>query len=88
MSAGSTVAIVILCGLLLANIASSIAVARAPYFSMRQKVAQCLLVWIVPVVGAITVGVFLYSQRDNTTFDSRAFPERSEKAVGLPPSEG
>jgi len=73
--------VLILGGLLLANIVVSIAVVRAHYYSGRQKLAQVVVVWLLPLVGAVAIGVFLYSQRDNTMFDTRAYPEPSEKAT-------
>jgi H+/Cl- antiporter ClcA len=74
---------IVLSSLLLANIAVSVAVMRSHYYSGRQKLSQVLLVWLLPLLGALVVGVFLYSQRDNAMFDTRAYPEPSEKAVAL-----
>jgi hypothetical protein len=71
----------LLAALGLANLVVSLAVARSHYYGAGQKVAQITLVWALPVVGALGVGAFLYSQRDNPTFDTRAFPEPSEKAI-------
>jgi hypothetical protein len=59
------------------------AVAKSEYYGYGQKAAQALIVWLVPFVGAIAVGVFLYSQRDNPVFDTRAYPEPDEKARPL-----
>jgi ABC-type transport system involved in multi-copper enzyme maturation permease subunit len=67
--------------LLVANVVVSIAIAGAVYYSPQQKIAQILLIWFVPLIGAIGVGVFLYSQRDNEMYDTRAYPEPSEKAI-------
>lgn len=46
------------CGLLLLvvlNCWSSIAVARDPALTTKQKVLQILLVWLLPVLGAVAV---------------------------------
>jgi hypothetical protein len=66
--------------LVAANLCVSIFVVRSAFYSPLQKLGQCAIVWFLPVVGCVGVGVFLYSQRDNPIFDTRAYPERSEKA--------
>ena len=74
--------IIWLFGTLLAamNIAVSFFVARSELFSRGQKLSQCALIWFIPVLGCVGVGVFLYSQRDNPLYDTRAYPEPAEKA--------
>lgn len=81
MTPSSLIAIVLLAILIVANLVVSVAVARTHYYDRRQKFVQVLLVWLLPLIGAVGVGVFLYSQRDTTMFDTRAYPEPSEKAV-------
>ena len=39
-------------------------VMRSPYHSSRQKLIQCAIVWLLPIIGSLVVAVFLYSQRD------------------------
>jgi len=73
--------------LLIANLGVSIAIGRSGYFASNQKVAQIVVVWLLPLIGAVLVGVFLYSQRDNPRFDTRTFPETSEKAIAATVSE-
>jgi hypothetical protein len=81
MNAAIVVPVSLLIGLAAANVVVSVALMRTHYYSPAQKLVQILLVWLVPVVGAIGIGVFLYSQRDNTKFDTRAYPEHAERAV-------
>jgi cytochrome c-type biogenesis protein CcmH/NrfF len=76
----SDISITLLAALVVANLGVSVAVIRARYYSPPQKLAQVLLLWLAPVVGAIGIGVLLYSQRDNTKFDTRSYPDPSEKA--------
>ncbi|MBA2675066.1 hypothetical protein [Ramlibacter sp.] len=45
------------------NAAVCITVARSGIFSRAQIVAQAVLVWTVPVLGAALVGTFLWAQR-------------------------
>ena len=51
--------------------------------SSFQKAAQCAVVWLVPIVGAVGIWAFLRSQYNWKKFDTRAYPERSEKMVLL-----
>ena len=76
-------ALAVLGALFIANLGVSVAVWRANYFNSRQKFAQIGVVWLLPLLGAILIGVFLYSQRDNPAFDTRTFPETSQKAVAF-----
>ena len=66
--------------LVTANVLVTFFVVRSLLFSSAQKLAQCALIWLVPVLGCIGVGIFLYSQRDNPLYNTRAYPEHSEKA--------
>jgi hypothetical protein len=72
-----------LVALAVANLGVSLAVIHTVYYTPVQKLAQLCCVWLLPLVGVITVGVFLYSQRDNAMFDTRTYPEPREKAVAL-----
>jgi hypothetical protein len=68
--------------LVAANLAVSVAITRSGMYEKRQVLAQLAIVWLAPVVGVVFVGLFLRSQRDNPMFDTRAYPERDEKALG------
>ena len=69
--------------LALVNIWVSISVFRSSFYSPGQKFAQCLIVWLIPLVGVIGVWLFLRSQYSWQKYDTRAYPERSEKMVPL-----
>jgi hypothetical protein len=81
MSPLAVFAVCLVAVIVAANVAVSVAVARSGYYSRAQKMGQIAIVWLLPFVGALAVGVFLYSQRDNPMFNTRAYPEPSEKAV-------
>ncbi|RIX41985.1 MAG: hypothetical protein D3M94_19245 [Rhodocyclales bacterium GT-UBC] len=63
------------------DLAVSLQVLRSPMFSATQKTAQCAIVWLLPIIGPIGIWAFLRSQSDWKTFDTRAYPEHSEKMV-------
>jgi len=48
--------------LLLGNCIVSVYVIRSPYHSALQKTAQCLIVWVLPLLGSIFVWNFLRTQ--------------------------
>ena len=83
MHAFEVFAVFVVISALAADVWVTIAVSRSVYYSRRQKKIQVCIVWVVPLVGALLVGVFLYSQRDNPMFDTRAYPERPEKATPI-----
>lgn len=53
------------------NLVVTACVIRAASLLPRQKLAQCLLIWLVPVFGAIVVSIFLYSTRDKRDMETR-----------------
>ncbi len=81
MNGAALLAVTLVAVVVVLDCVVSVAVVRSQYYSTMQKAAQVVLVWLLPIVGAIVVGVFLYSQRDNPIFDTRAYPEPEEKAV-------
>jgi hypothetical protein len=83
MNSSGVVAIVLLGALLLANVGVSVSILRAHYYNRSQKAAQMTIVWLLPLAGALGVGIFLYSQRDNPMYDTRTYPEPNEKAVAI-----
>ncbi len=82
---GETVILIALLALMAVNTAVSAAVVRSGYYERRQVMAQTAIIWLVPVMGALIVGVFLRAQRDASPFDTRACPDYSENAVPLEP---
>ena len=49
----------------LTNLVVSIVIAVNAGYTKRQKLAQIILVWLVPALGSIVFGVFLWTQRGN-----------------------
>jgi len=45
------------------NLVVSIAIAISPGYTPRQKIGQIVLVWLIPIVGSVVFGVFLWTQR-------------------------
>lgn len=48
------------------NAIVSTAIALSGYFSWRQKIAQVLLVWLVPILGGVMIGLFLLAEGPQT----------------------
>ncbi|HEY3049432.1 MAG TPA: hypothetical protein VGJ72_18465 [Polaromonas sp.] len=71
----------------LLNAVVSVAVARSGYYSGGQVAAQVVIVWLIPVLGAVVVGVFLWSQRAATASTSGADPENWQNAEDSPHTE-
>ena len=69
--------------LAIANIRVSVSVIRSPFYSIGQKLAQCLMVWLIPLFGAIGIWVFLRAQYNWQKFDTRAYPEGRKKMVAV-----
>lgn len=69
--------------LAIANLWVSVTVIRSPFYSAGQKLAQCLIVWLIPLLGAIGIWVFLRAQYNWQKYDTRAYPERREKGVAV-----
>ena len=69
--------------LAIANLWVSVSVIRSPFYAAGQKLVQCLIVWLVPLLGAIGIWVFLRAQYNWQKYDTLAYPERSEKMVPL-----
>lgn len=67
----------------LMNLAASVAVIRSHFYSPAQKLAQCLIVWLVPILGPVGIWAFLRAQHGWETYDTRAYPERSQKMVAI-----
>jgi hypothetical protein len=67
----------------LANAIVSFLVIRSHFYSVSQKLAQCAIVWLIPVLGPVGVWAFLRTQREWEKYDTRAYPEPSEKMVAV-----
>jgi len=53
---------VLVCVVLL-NIAISLVIARSESLNLRQKLAQVLIVWLIPPLGGVLIGMFMWTQR-------------------------
>jgi hypothetical protein len=62
------------------NLAISIAVASSVAYSGRQKIAQILIIWIVPVTGGVLFGLFMLTQRGNAP--RTGYPSESSEDIG------
>ena len=69
------------CALGAANLVVSFMVIGSQFYSPVQKSAQCLIVWLVPILGAVGVWAFLRTQYNWKKYDTRAYPEPSQKMV-------
>lgn len=69
--------------LLISNALVTFCVARSPFYERHQKRAQIFLIWGLPCLGTVLVGVFLWSQYGWQLFDTRAFPESNELGSDL-----
>lgn len=65
------------------NVFTSFQVIRSDYYTAAQKFAQCVMVWLIPVLGALLIWSFLRTQVGWKKYDTRAYPERSEKMVSV-----
>jgi len=66
-----------------ANLVVSLMVVRSQVYSPFQKFAQCLIVWFVPILGTVGIWAFLRSQYNWKKYDTRAYPEPSQKMVAV-----
>jgi hypothetical protein len=67
----------------LGNLAVSVALVRSHFYSPWQKAAQAAMVWLIPVLGAVGIWAFLRVQYKWEKYDTRAFPEPTQKGVAI-----
>lgn len=82
MLTATGISIGLLAAILVANLAATVVLVRSRFYSRRQKLAQLAIVWCVPLLGVVGVWAFLRAQYNWGRFDTRAFPEDSQKGVG------
>jgi hypothetical protein len=68
---------------LLVNLIVSVSVIRSPFYSGTQKLAQCAIVWLVPLLGPVAIWSFLRAQHGWRAYDTRAYPEPTKKMVAV-----
>jgi hypothetical protein len=66
--------------LVILNLVVSVAVASSSAYSARQKGAQILVVWAVPIVGGLLMGMFMLSQRGGAP--CAGYPSEREEDIG------
>jgi hypothetical protein len=81
MAADEVVFWAIVGALFSANALASVLVIRSRYYLWPQKLMQCAVVWAIPLLGPIAIWAFLRNQEQADIFDTRAYPEPSEKMV-------
>jgi NADH:ubiquinone oxidoreductase subunit 6 (subunit J) len=68
------------------NLTVTVQVFRADFLAAKQKIAQGLVIWLVPIFGAIAISMFLKSNRETAPADSRHAPDKNDyPAANLPP---
>jgi hypothetical protein len=66
--------------LVILNLVVSMAVASSSTYSARQKGIQMLVVWAVPIVGGLLIGMFMLSQRGGAP--RAGYPSEREEDIG------
>ena len=62
------IALVIVVTIVVLNFCVSLAVALSQAFTARQKATQAILVWLVPLLGAAMIGLFLIVDRSSARY--------------------
>jgi hypothetical protein len=83
MNVSSPIVLIIAGTLCLVNLTISVLVLLSRYYSWPQKLAQCAIVWVVPIIGPVAIWAFLRAQGESDTFDTRAYPEPSQKMAAV-----
>ena len=73
----------LLLGLGTGNLIVTILLLRAPDYDRSQKAIQTLLVWLLPVIGAVLVWQFLRAERVPPEQEN-PFPEHRDAVGGYP----
>ncbi|GGA29521.1 hypothetical protein [Dyella nitratireducens] len=72
------------------NLVVSVAVASSSALSGRQKILQILVIWAIPIVGGVLLGLFMLTQRGNvprTGYPSERSEDVSQIWSGLHPPD-
>lgn len=67
------------------NLIVSLAVASSTAYTLRQKILQAAVIWGIPVIGAVLLGLFMLTQRGNVgpKRDSLANGENMSQLLGV-----
>lgn len=72
------------------NLVISVAIASSMVYIGKQKVLQIFLIWTVPVVGFVLIGLFMLTQRENaprTDYPSKSGDDLSQIWSALHPTD-
>jgi len=69
-------------GVLLYQLWVSAAIVRAPEYDARQRMCQCLIVWLIPLVGAMVCHFFLRISRDPVKREDNRFVPQPHNDAG------
>lgn len=59
------------------NVAASVSLLSSPLYNRPQKLAQCAIIWLIPILGAVGIWVFLRVQYHCQKYDTCAYPQKS-----------
>lgn len=75
--------------LLAINVALTLLLLRMPLLSRGRQLAQIGIVWLVPIFGALVIGLFVYSiRRADTPRQNSIKDEQEYPGVNLYPPHG
>ncbi|HZE60984.1 MAG TPA: hypothetical protein VE085_10545 [Burkholderiales bacterium] len=77
------IGIALLAALVIGNLAVSVALIRCRFYTPLQKLVQAAIVWLIPILGAVGIWSFLRAQYNWEKYDTRAFPEPTQKGVAI-----
>jgi hypothetical protein len=83
MPVSTEIGIGLIAAVVIANLAVSVALLRCHFYTPLQKLAQSAIVWLVPILGAVGIWAFLRAQYKWEKYDTRAFPEGTQKGVAI-----
>ena len=59
---------------MIANLSVSAAFLRSAHYSLAQKIAQLCFIWLLPLLGALLIGVRLAGRRNVSPVSAHAMP--------------
>jgi|GEM_PF-2009657 len=72
----------VLVGIALLNLTISVVIVRSESLTVRQKLAQVLIVWLIPPLGGMLIGMFMWTQRGRAPATGyRPIPHESTRHI-------
>lgn len=68
--------------LLAVNTSVTVLVSKTPFLERRQMLAQSIVIWLLPFVGAILIAVFLFSNREQVHQRSQHDRDENDQWTG------